>query len=278
MNLLKTTNFAKNTVALGMTIFLAISCNDRAGSGGTSGASSSNNPRNLYGSGPQAVSLVNSANLGDAGAYVIMAKAGISNTGSSSIVGNIAVSPAAASYLTGFALVADASNEFSTSIYVNGNIYAADYSPPTPSNLTTAIGAMETAYTEAAGRSNPDFNELASGDISGLTLYPGLYKWSSSVIVPGNVTLSGSSTDVWIFQIAGDLSMAAGTSIIMAGGALPKNVFWQVAGQADFFVSSHFEGILLCKTAVNFQTSATMNGRVFSQTEVALQDNDINQP
>ncbi len=275
MNFQKFTLTKKISVGLAMTLFLAVGC-------GGSGSNSSNNPRNPFGLGPSAVSLASSGltslDLGSSGAYVILAKAGVSNTGGSAIVGNIGVSPAAASYITGFSLVADASNVFSSSIYVNGNIYAADYALPTPSNLTTAIGSMETAYTDAAGRSNADFNELASGDLGGQTLAPGLYKWSSSVTMPSNVTISGSATDVWIFQIAGDISMAAGVNITMAGGALPQNVYWQVAGQADFFASSHFEGVLLCKTAVNFQTSATMNGRVYSQTEVSLQDNDIVQP
>jgi hypothetical protein len=264
----------KNSFALALTLMLAVGCGKNSGS--------KNDGQNPYGLGPMAVNLnasgLSPSDLGSSGAYVILAKSGVSNTGGSAISGNIGVSPAAASYITGFDLVADASNEFSSSIYVNGNIYAANYSLPTPSNLTTAVGSMETAYTNAAGRSDPDFNELASGDLGGLTLRPGLYKWSSSVTIPSNVTLSGSSTDVWIFQIAGNLSMAAGVSVQMSGGALAKNVYWQVAGQSDFFASSHFEGILLCKTAVNFQTSASMNGRIYSQTEVSLQDNDIVQP
>lgn len=213
-----------------------------------------------------------------AGAYVILAKSGISNTGSTAITGNIGVSPAAASYITGFSLVADQSNVFSESIYVNGNVYAANYAVPTTSNLTTAIGAMETAYTDLAGRSNPDFTELGTGNIGGETLAPGIYKWAGNVTMPSSVTITGSSTEVWIFQIGGNLSMAAGISITMAGGALPENVFWQVAGQADFDASSHFEGILYCATAVNFVTSAPMNGRVYSQTEVNLQTNSIVQP
>jgi hypothetical protein len=215
-------------------------------------------------------------NLGSAGAYVILAKTGVSNTGGSAIDGNVGVSPAAASYITGFSLVG--AGAYATSIYVNGKVYAANYAVPTPTNLTTAIGSMETAYNNAAGRSDPDFNELSSGDIGGLTLEPGLYKWSSAVTMPMNVTLSGTATDVWIFQVAGNLSMDAGVSIIMAGGALAENVYWQVAGQVDLFASSHFEGIILCKTAVNMKTSATMNGRIFAQTQVTLQDNDVVQP
>lgn len=269
-----------STALLALTLGLAVGCGNGGGGGNYGGLE--NNPQNLFGEGPAAVNLaasgLTSSDMGSAGAYVILAKAGVSNVTGSAIVGDMGVSPAAASYITGFSLVADASNVYSTSIAVTGRVYAADYAVPTPSNLTTAVGAMETAYTDAAGRTNPDFNELASGDISGLTLEPGLYKWSNSVIMPGDVTISGSATDVWIFQIAGDLSMAANMNIILAGGALAKNIFWQVAGQVDIFTSAHFEGIILCKTAVNLQTSASMNGRIYSQTEVSLDDNAVTQP
>lgn len=266
----------KNSAVLALSLLFAVSC-------GNSGGSNSNNGQNPFGLGPMAVNLsasgLSPTDLGSSGAYVILAKAAISNTGASRIVGNIGVSPAADSYFFGFSQGLDiATGEFSTSTYVIGNMYAVDYSLPTPSNLTTAIGSMEGAYNDAAGRSDPNYNELVSGAIGGLTLEPGLYKWSSSVSMPSDVTISGSATDVWIFQIAGDLSMAANVRVNMVGGALPENVYWQVAGKADFFAGSHFEGILLCKTAVSFLTLATMNGRVYSQTAVNLDDNDIVQP
>jgi hypothetical protein len=243
-----------------------------------------NNPRNPFGAGPAAVSLSTSGSvttpgdLGSGGNYVILAKSGISNVTGSNITGSIGVSPAAGSYLTGFSLTADASNVFSTSGVVTGNIYAANYAVPTPSNLTTSIGTVETAYTAAAGRNPPDFNELATGNIGSLNLTPGLYKWSNTVTVPLSVTLTGSATDVWIFQIAGDLTLASGVNITLAGGALPENIYWQVAGQVTMGTSSHFEGIILCKTAVTMQTLASMNGRIFAQTAVALDNNVITEP
>jgi Ice-binding-like len=72
---------------------------------------------------------------------------------------------------------------------VTGKIYAADYGFPTPTNLTAAIGKMQTAYTDAAGRTTPDHSELGSGAIGGLTLAPGLYKWSTSVTIPTDLTI-----------------------------------------------------------------------------------------
>src|SRR3954463_4389934 len=168
-------------------------------------STASNNPRNTAGAGPAPVSLGSAGAMGAAGSYVILAKAGITNVTGSHVTGDLGISPAAASFITGFSLVADATNTFSTSISVVGKVYAANYAVPSPSNLTAAIGAMETAYTDAAGRTDPDHTELGGGSLGGLTLAPGLYKWTTSVSIPTDTTLAGGASDVWIFQISGDL-------------------------------------------------------------------------
>ena len=243
------------------------------------GSDTVNNPRNPSGAGPAPVSLGGPAGApGAAGSYAILAKTAITNVTGSSVTGDIGLSPAAASFITGFSLVADATNVFSTSSSVVGKVFAANYAVPSPSNLTTAVGSMETAYTDAAGRTSPDFNELATGNLGGLTLAPGLYKWTTAVTIPTNVTLSGTASDVWIFQISGDLTTAAATRVGLSGGAQAKNVFWQVAGQVTLGTTSHFEGIILSKTAITLKTKASMNGRALGQSLVALDDNVITSP
>jgi len=194
------------------------------------------------------------------------------------VTGNIGISPAAATYITGFSLVVDSTNVFATSTQIVGRAYAADYAVPSPSNLTTAVSNMESAYTDAASRPTPDFLELGTGNIGGLTLAPGLYKWTSTVTLPTDVTISGGANDVWIFQTTGDLMMSASKRITLAGGALAKNIFWQVAGRASFGAGAHFEGVLLCKTDVMLETGASMNGRILAQTEVVLQQATVTQP
>ena len=137
---------------------------------------------------------------------------------------------------------------------------------------------MQTAYTDAAGRSNPDVTDLGRGNIGGMTIAPGLYKWGTGVNIPTDVTLSGSSNQVWIFQIAGNLLEGNGVSVHLTGGALAKNVFRQVAGLTMLGTTSHFEGILLSKTLIAVQTHASVNGRLLSQTAVTLQMNTVKQP
>jgi hypothetical protein len=216
-------------------------------------------------------------NLGAAGNFVILAKSGISTVPASVITGNIGVSPAAATFITGFSLTADASNAFSTSPQVTGNVYAADYAPPTPSNMTTSVSDMQLAFTDAAGRA-PDFTELGAGDISGMTLVSGVYKWGTGLLIATDITLTGSATDVWIFQIAADLTVGNTVNIVLAGGALPQNIFWQVAGFVDVGTTAHVEGIFMCQTSITLQTGASINGRLLAQTAVVLDQCTVTQP
>ena len=218
-------------------------------------------------------------NLGTSGDFVILTKTGITTTGTTHITGDIGISPAAASFITGFGLIADASNTFSTSSLVTGKVYAADYTPPTPTKMTTAIGDMQTAYTDAAGRTSPNFTELYSGDVTGQTLTPGLYKWSTGVLVSAaGVTISGTANDVWIFQIAQNLTVANGAIITLSGGAQSSNIFWQVAGQVTLGTTADMKGIILCQTQIAMSTGATLNGRALAQTAVTLDANTITKP
>jgi hypothetical protein len=214
--------------------------------------------------------------LGGAENFVILAKSAINNSSTSAITGNLGLSPAATSYITGLSLT-DATG-YATSAQVTGNVYAADMAVPTPDNLTTAVNNMLTAYNDAAGRPTPDFVELGTGNIGGKTLAPGLYKWTTSVTMPSDVTISGSANDVWIFQISGDLSMSSAVRLNLNGGAQAKNVFWQVAGQATLGTTSHFEGVLLSMTGITLQTSASFKGRALAQTAVILDSNAIVNP
>ena len=206
-------------------------------------------------------------NLGTAGDYAILAKSGVSSVPASAIIGDVGLSPAAATYITGFSLSADATNVFSTSPQVIGKIYASDYAVPTPANLTTAVGDMERAYRDTAGRA-PNVTELGAGNIGGLTIEPGVYKWGTGLLIPTDVTLSGSGTEVWIFQVAQDLTVSSGTKVILAGGAAPENVFWQVAGAVEVGTTAHIEGAVLTQTAINLRTGASINGRLLAQTAV----------
>ena len=216
-------------------------------------------------------------NLRSAGDFVILAKSGISTVPPAAITGDLGVSPAAASYITGFGLTADSTTAFSTSPQVTGKVYAANYASPTPSKLTTAVGDMELAFTDAAGRA-PDVVELGAGNIGGMTLAPGVFKWGTGLLIPTNVTLNGDANAVWIFQVAQDLTMSSAASILLTGGALPNNVFWQVAGSVKLDTTAHLAGVVLTHTSVTLRTGASIQGRLPAQTAVSLDGSTVVQP
>jgi len=212
-------------------------------------------------------------NLGSAGYFAILAKDAVSNTGTSAITGNIGLSPAAASFITGFALTAPPTT-YTTSALVTGSIYAADYDPPTPAKMTTAISDMETAYTTAAGLTAPAATtELGAGEIGGLTLAPGRYKWGTGVSISTNLTLSGSGD--YIFQIGDGLTVAATVQVILASGAMASDIVWQVGSAATLGTTSHLEGTLMTYTAITLGTGASVNGKLFAQSAVNLDANII---
>ena len=216
--------------------------------------------------------------LGTALDFVILAKAGIDTIPTSVITGDIGVSPIDQTAITGFSLVMDASNTFATSSQITGRAYAADYVSPTPVKMTTAISDMEAAYTDAAGRATPDFVELGSGQIGGLTLVPGLYKWGTDVLISTDVTLSGGPSDVWIFQISGGITQASGITVHIEGGALAKNIFWQTFGPVALNTTAHLEGIVISSTEITLATGASVNGRLLSHTAITLASSTVVQP
>jgi hypothetical protein len=216
-------------------------------------------------------------NLGTADNFVILAKSGISTVPTSAVTGNIGVSPVTATAITGFGLTADSTNVFSTSPQVTGQVFAANYAVPTPSNLTTAVDDMLLAFTDAAGRA-PNVTELGAGDIGGMTLTPGVYKWSSGLDIPTDVTLAGSATSVFIFQIAQNLTMSSAKNIVLTGGAVPENIFWQVSGSVDLGTTSHFAGVILSYTAIVLETGASIDGRLLSQKAVTIAGSAVVQP
>jgi hypothetical protein len=217
--------------------------------------------------------------LGKAGEFVILSKSGIDRIGVTSIIGNIGVSPIGQTALTGFSQSMDVSNTFSTSDYVTGKLYAADYTAPTPAYLTTAISDMETALTTANGLTTDVIVALGAGDISGMTLAPGLYKWDTGLLITNaGVTLSGGPDDTWVFQISKDFTIDNDAKITLAGGAQAKNIFWVTKTQAVLGSNVQFQGNIIAETLISVNTGTTVLGRLLSQTAVTLNTNVVTKP
>jgi hypothetical protein len=211
--------------------------------------------------------------LGKAGPFAILTKSGITDVFPSAIKGDVGASP-----ITGAAI------HLKCSEIKKGKVYSVDAKGPLPCGitnpvlLTKAVHNMERAYTDAAGRKHPNFVNLGAGHIGGLTLVPGLYKWTTGVLIPTDVTISGGRNDVWIFQIAGRLTQANATRVILKGGAQAKNIFWQTFGFVSIGTTAHFEGTILAKTKIAVKTGASVHGRLLAQTAVTLEKNAVTRP
>jgi hypothetical protein len=234
-------------------------------------------------------SATEAVDLGDAEDYVILAKSGITNVPTSAITGNIGVSPIAAAAMTGFDLIMDSSDLYSLSTQIDGEAHASDYHEDTGTALTSAIENMMTAYNDAAGRPNEDGDRTnigggyLGGDSGGESnpLTPGVYTFGTDVHIDTTLYFGTDETlasDVFIIQMTGNLMQAANVDVILNGGVLAKNIFWQVAGHVEVGKGAHIEGVLLCGTKVDFLNGSSISGRVLAQTACNLGKATITSP
>ncbi|KAJ6508143.1 hypothetical protein C8R45DRAFT_1068971 [Mycena sanguinolenta] len=208
--------------------------------------------------------------LGTAGNFAILAKTGVSSVPNSDVSGNVGVSPATITSVTGFSLTQDVSTQFWTSTQVDGRVMGSTDGLPTPALLTVAVLDMQTAFTDAMNRPNPNFVELKAGLIGGSILTPGLYKWTTAVSISTAITIAGGPADTWIFQISGTLTQAPNVQITLTGGALSQNIIWAVSSTVQVGANAVFEGNILAQTNVIMGTDAIDFGCIYSQTAVAL--------
>lgn len=195
--------------------------------------------------------------------FAILSGAAITSTGGGGICGNAGASP-----ITGAAIGLLATQ-------VVGTIYAVDAAGPAgsimnPALLTVAKADLTLAYNDAAARTPVPvgaFLDPGAGNIGGMSLVPGLYKFSSSALVTGaDLTLTGGVDDVWIFQIGTRLEVGSAIRILLAGGAQARNVFWQVGSSATVGTYAVFKGTILADQAITLNTGSSLEGRALAFT------------
>jgi ice-binding like protein/Big-like domain-containing protein len=232
--------------------------------------------------------------------------AGMTNSGIFSVVnGDIGTIATSSSSITGFHDTAG--DVYTESIganvgAVNGTIYTCTNSTtgPTsaaPNAVKCAIATQarldaQTAYLQLAGLppgANPGAN------LAALTLAPGVYTapGGSFLIEGGDLTLDaqGDANAVFVFQMAQTLTVggpgvAAPQSIVLAGGAQAKNVYWQVGSFATINAAGGgtMVGTILSQAGVSFSTAGnvglvTLNGRALSLgASVTMVNTVINVP
>lgn len=226
---------------------------------------------------PLHAQVVTAVDLKSTANFVVLAGSLVSNVPTSSITGDIGLSPAAGSGITGFGLTE-----------VTGTFFTVDATGPvgatiSPAILTAAKGDLTIAYNDAAGRTpvpSGTFLNPGTGNIGGLTLVPGLYKFTTTAEITGSdVTLSGSATDVWIFQIGTTLNVGTGIHVVLAGGAKAANIFWQVGTSATIGTSAVFKGTIMAAQSISLASGVVLEGRALaSSAAVTLAANIITRP
>jgi hypothetical protein len=200
--------------------------------------------------------------LGTADDFAIIAGAEITNTGSTDITGDMGLSPG--SSVGGFP-----PGNCKGMFHINDSI------------INQAKLDLTIAYNNIAGQTSTDMVTL-SGNIGGLTLSPGLYKSTSSLAISsGDVTFDalGNSNSVFMIQIASALTVTSGRKVILAGGAMSSNIFWQVGSSATFGTTCDFKGNIFAMESITFNTGATLNGRALARNGgVTLDANTIVKP
>jgi hypothetical protein len=218
--------------------------------------------------------------LGEATHFAVLAGFAVTNIPTSDIVGDVGLSPSAQTFITGFAQTDEIG--YATSPQVTGSIFAANMASPTPDLLTVAKGDLTIAFLDAAGRTpipTGTFLNPGAGNLAGLDLPAGLYKFTGSAIATTDFTLTGTASAIWIFQVASNLNVSNGVQLTLAGGARAENVFWQVGTEATLGTTVDFSGTIMADASITMNTGATLNGRAlaFSGT-VALDQNMIVKP
>jgi hypothetical protein len=219
------------------------------------------------------------AGMGAACSYGVLAGTTVTNTGATTVRGDLGLSPGSA--VTGFlgtnTYVGSGTHTAGPGV-VTGTIHLTDPPPPSPFSAAAGQTDLTTAYLDLKGRTAPAPTTVA-GDLGGLTLAPGLYKSTSTLGITGDLTLSGNANAVWIFQISSALTTLSGSRVVLAGGALPANIYWQVGSSATLGTNSTFNGSILALTDITLTTGATLNGRALARNgAVTLDTNMVNVP
>jgi len=193
--------------------------------------------------------------LGSTAKFAVLAATTVTSSGATTVNGNLGVSPGTT--VTG-------------SPTVNGTTHLGD---PTAAQ---AQGDLTIAYNNAAGRPG---GASVSGNLGGLTLFPGLYTSTSSLeITSGDLTLDaqGDANAVFIFQMPTTFITTVGRKVILSGGATACHIFWQVGSSATLGGSSIIKGNILAYTSITLDAGATLEGRALAQNgAISLNNNTI---
>lgn len=202
--------------------------------------------------------LAATPSLGSAAGFAVLGASTVTCTNSSAVTGDVGVSPGTA--ITGF----------NPSCTLSGAIHAGDTAAEQAhADLFTAFDDLAASECE---------HDLTGQDLGGQTLAPGVYCFDTTAGLTGDLTLDGGGNKegVWIFQLGTAITTAPKSSVVMAGGGSPCNVFWQVGSSATLGTGTAFAGNVLAAASVTLVSGSTLVGRALALNAAVTSDgNDI---
>lgn len=196
-----------------------------------------------------ATTSLTAVNLGAASTFAVMATSSITGTGAILVNGDVGLAPGTSQGIP--------------PSQINGVVHVND------ATVKQAQADLLAAYNDLIGRSVGA--QTLQGNLGGLTFTPGLYVNSSSVLISGsgpnnNVTLDakGDANAIFIFKMASTLTTAPGAQVILAGGALAKNVFWLIGSSATLDTTTIFQGNILAAVSITVNSNSDITGRLLA--------------
>lgn len=188
--------------------------------------------------------------------FAVLAGSTVTNTGLTVITGDLGVSPGTA--VTGFPPGT-----------VSGTQHLGDGA------AALAQTDLTTLYNDAAGLAP---TAMVATELGGTTLNPGVYNSASGTFgITGTLTLDalGDPSAQFIFQTATTLITAGASQVVLAGGAVACNVYWQVGSSATLGLGSIFKGNILASASIGLGGGAQMEGRALASNGAVTLDTNI---
>lgn len=224
----------------------------------------------------------NMIDLGKASQFVILAKTTVNNESTSRITGQVGEGSAADSLDNKTAndaySVRQTQNTLVQNAMVQNTMVHEGQSETTSPDVTEALEDMMTAYSNVSMQNGDDSTSQMNDNFHDAELSSGIHEWSDSLNIKSDITLAGSADDVWVFKVGDNLTVDENTVFTLTDGARADNIFWVVEGEVTIGENTKFEGIILSKNDITLEKGASLNGRIFSQTSITLNDNTVTEP